>query len=545
MPPKTRSKIAEEETPASKTAGKRRGRPSALARPHTEPPRRRKKRTKTANSSPKSPSTPLRGPRMVANRLSPSPPQQSRSSQRMRRMEEQLAILSNAVLAGMHNQQATQSAWHMTPSVSASPSLPRARCPPTLSPAWPPTNLPRCGTGEVRAAAETAPANFQRHPQDPIASTHSLTVTTTAPAQVPHTVGMAPLPPPDRLIADPMVAGQVMAALQTLNPAAPCTGDPSYDYLLEKAAHRQTTAHRPGTVGAHRRALSTFVAFSAHFNIDYTCPGVNHILAYIEYLAQHFKSPQSVKNSISSLSTAMKRAGRPLQVLSHFKVQLATRAIEINMRHVPTRKRPVTPKELDDITKSVWYNTRNISAVCAIAMAFTGFLRQSNLVAKSAAAFDPTRTMTRADVTKTGAVLNVTLKWSKTIQRTADAAHITLPSIKGRWFCPVATYSAMVQALPTTHQDQPLFVHKDGKPLTVRYLTKVWKDGVRTVGLDPQSISLHSLRKGGATAVYNSASAKDEDIKSHGTWTSSAWRIYAQRDPEKSSVVSALKKLSV
>ena len=91
-----------------------------------------------------------------------------------------------------------------------------------------------------------------------------------------------------------------------------CDSDPSYDYLLEKAAHRQTTAHRPGTVGAHRRALSTFVAFSAHFNIDYTCPGVNHILAYIEYLAQHFKSPQSVKNSISSLSTAMKRAGRPL-----------------------------------------------------------------------------------------------------------------------------------------------------------------------------------------------------------------------------------------
>ena len=163
-----------------------------------------------------------------------------------------------------------------------------------------------------------------------------------------------------------------------------CDSDPSYDYLLEMAAHRQTTAHRPGTVGAHRRALSTFVAFSAHFNIDYTCPGVNHILAYIEYLAQHFKSPQSVKNSISSLSTAMKRAGRPLQVLSHFKVQLATRAIEINMRHVPTRKRPVTPQELDDITKSVWYNTRNISAVCAIAMAFTGFLRQSNLVAKSA-----------------------------------------------------------------------------------------------------------------------------------------------------------------
>ena len=116
------------------------------------------------------------------------------------------------------------------------------------------------------------------------------------------------------------------------------------------------------------------------------------------------------------------------------------------------------------------------------------------------------RHKTRADVTKT-------LKWSKTIQRTADAAHITLPSIKGRWFCPVATYSAMVQALPATHQDQPLFVHKDGKPLTVRYLTKVWKDGVRTVGLDPQSISLHSLRKGGATAVYNSALAKDEDIK--------------------------------
>ena len=41
--------------------------------------------------------TPHQGP------LSSSPPQQSRPSQRMRWMEEQLAILSNAGLAGMQN----------------------------------------------------------------------------------------------------------------------------------------------------------------------------------------------------------------------------------------------------------------------------------------------------------------------------------------------------------------------------------------------------------------------------------------------------------
>ena len=117
-----------------------------------------------------------------------------------------------------------------------------------------------------------------------------------------------------------------------------CDSDPLYDRLLENAAQRQTTTHLPGTVWANSHAIGTFVAFSSYFNIDYTRLGVDHILAYIEYLAQHFKSPQSVKNIL-----------------------------------------------------------------------------------------------------------------------------ITYCYEKGRWFCPVATYKAMVQALPTTHQDQPLFVHKQIK----------------------------------------------------------------------------------
>ena len=136
------------------------------------------------------------------------------------------------------------------------------------------------------------------------------------------------------------------------------------------------------------------------------------------------------------------------------------------------------------------------------------------------------------------------VKWTKTLQRYKEATTVFLPSIQGRVLCPVLSFRNMVLRSPTTVADQPLFVHKDGSPLTLGYVNREWKRALQALGLNPADYSLHSLRRGGASAVWDSGLATPTDIMRHGTWASDSWRAYAHRPAPASMVVKGLVSLS-
>ena len=69
---------------------------------------------------------------------------------------------------------------------------------------------------------------------------------------------------------------------------------------------------------------------------------------------------------------------------------------------------------------------------------------------------------------------------------------------------PVATYTDLLLASPTTSTNQPLLtVTKGGKQdiVTVDMLTRALKVMVDVLGMDTSLYSLHSLRRRGATAA--------------------------------------------
>ena len=160
-------------------------------------------------------------------------------------------------------------------------------------------------------------------------------------------------------------------------------------------------------------------------------------------------------------------------------------------------------------------------------------MSQSNLVAKSAGVFDPTCIMTRVDVTKTG----MSWMWLSNGRRpfkerqTRPTSHFR-PSRGDCYAQSPQTWQWYRLCLPTTRINPSLYIK------TV--IHSRWGYGSQP---QPRTHIPQKPNQRGATAVYNSASAKVEDIKLHGTWTFSAWRIHVQR--EKSYVVSALKKLSL
>ena len=268
------------------------------------------------------------------------------------------------------------------------------------------------------------------------------------------------------------------------------------------------------------------------------------MLAFIQYVKPRMKSPASIRNLIGSLSTAFKRADLDATVFSAFKVQNALRSIEINSRYRPDPKLPINPEQLDQVIGRMRRDRHDPSIICAIAFAFTGLFRQSNLAPTLESKFDPTRHMTRRDIVRANQGLEVTIKWSKTIQRTQDATTITLPRISGREFCPVVAYDALTLSNPLKRDSAPLFATREGRPLSLGLLKRAWKETLVDLALPHERLSLHSLRSGGATAAWDTGKVSETDLKKHGTWSSSAWMGYVRTPYHRSTVITAFKGMS-
>ena len=175
---------------------------------------------------------------------------------------------------------------------------------------------------------------------------------------------------------------------------------------------------------------------------------------------------------------------------------------------------------------------------------FVGFLRQSSLAPPTTTTFDLTRHLTWDDVAETTAGLNIKLKWTKTIQRSADATSVLLAPIKGSPACPLAAFKRYAATRPTPTGHAPLLTYEDGKPVTTRYIARRWATLLNKVGHSTSIYSLHSLRKGGASFAYNDGGADLNDVMTQGTWRSLAVRDYIKpADGKANSVHCAFARL--
>ena len=266
---------------------------------------------------------------------------------------------------------------------------------------------------------------------------------------------------------------------------------------------------------------------------------------YIEYLARHYSSPASISNAISHLRTFYSLSDISTRPLFHHRVGLALRSVAINIRHQPVGKHPVDPALLRAVMHQLGRCRSPEAMKLAILLMFMGFLRQSSVAPHSVKGFDHTRHLTTADITPTHSGLRVKLKWTKTLQSSADATNIMLPTTEDPALCPLRAYTKYMAVAPTTVSNkQPLLRHNDGNTLTVPFIRRQWALALAALGKTTTQFSLHSLRRGAAHYTYNEARADLNDVMSHGTWRSQAVRAYIKPDTvNHNSVHTALGRI--
>ena len=265
---------------------------------------------------------------------------------------------------------------------------------------------------------------------------------------------------------------------------------------------------------------------------------------YIEELVQRHYTPGTISNHLSHLRTFYRLAGLPDRALHHYRVTLALRAVAITVRHTPTPKEGVSPAALKQAVASLPKDHSPTAVKQAILLMYMGFFRQSSITSATVHGFDPTRHVTLNDVWLTDKGLNVRMKWSKTIQKSCDLKVLLMPPTTDRTVCPVSIHADYMRVRPQTPPSAPYLIHQDLNPLTTRFISRVWAKAVKSAGLDPSALSLHSLRRGGASYTHNEGDAKLTDVMSQGTWRSLAVRDYI-RPPQAqyNTVHHALKRL--
>ena len=195
----------------------------------------------------------------------------------------------------------------------------------------------------------------------------------------------------------------------------------------------------------------------------------------------------------------------------------------------PARPRlPITPQILRGL-KSQWLplaaDQDYVMLWAACCVGFFGFLRAGEFTLTAGQDFDPSSALTVQDVSvdyhTNPSMVRLHLKQSKT-----DPFRHGVDVFLGRTnmvICPVAALLAYVAVRPS--MAGPLFIYKDGTPLTRERLVVAVRHALERLGHVASQYSGHSFRIGAATTAAQ-AGLEDSVVKMMGRWESSAYLRY-------------------
>lgn len=258
------------------------------------------------------------------------------------------------------------------------------------------------------------------------------------------------------------------------------------------------------------------------------------ICMFFEHCLDTVKSPNTVKNYLAGLTSAYRQMGLDPGPFDAYRVKMAIKSIEKNVRHVAAPSLPVSPSLLKKAIRVIAHLSEGKSIIAALVIMYHTFFRQSNLAAATACEFDYPRQLTRDDVQVLEDRVVVRHKWSKSHQSATNQSQVVIPAVPGSVLCPKQAVLEMVRVIPTRYPQQQFITFKDGDHMPVTYIRKIWVTVLQAIRVpNYQAFTLHGLRRGAATHVYEQDPSARDHIKAHGLWRSSAVDRYLPQNKTK------------
>ena len=166
----------------------------------------------------------------------------------------------------------------------------------------------------------------------------------------------------------------------------------------------------------------------------------------------------------------------------------------------------------------------------ALSLGFQGLLRGAEFTVRGRQ-WDPARDMSRADVAELSAERAVVMMLPCKNMQHLNGKTVPLVVGGGGLFIDAPAELRNLLTVDPVYGDRatrtPLFRHADGSAITEAQVRDMIKRLMQRAGASPAEFGAHSLRIGGATALFK-AGASQIDIMTMGRWSSDCYRLYVR-----------------
>lgn len=277
----------------------------------------------------------------------------------------------------------------------------------------------------------------------------------------------------------------------------------------------RTHEFRP--IPASTRTISLFIAYLTNYRSAVTSK-------HLEF--------STVCNYVASLTSLHAKHGAAEPDLTHARIRMALAGVRRLRTEAPNRKNGIEMSHLIAIHAHLCHvdpNKRRLFwASCLIL--FFSMLRKSNVFSSG----NRDSALHVADVVPCHGGLKLKVSSIKNTRFRGVKYDLKLPRLQGNVLCPtkaVLGLCATVKHLPDT---VPLLtvVHGDSyTPYTAKEFVGSMRNVLHIAGYDASRFSVHSFRRGSATFAA-SIGIPTEAIKAQGTWRSTCYERYIDRDKQ-------------
>lgn len=254
------------------------------------------------------------------------------------------------------------------------------------------------------------------------------------------------------------------------------------------------------------------------YKFDFMCPSITEIGMYFQFLSNSFSAPGTAKNHLSGVKTWLQLHGGIISSFLSLELSMIIKSVTEKSSHVPAPAPPISAKDIRTICEYIQLHPQHPGIKSAILLAFSTFMRVSNVLSPSTNTWGGRHTLRTNDIISTSSGLKVIIRSTKT--RKSGSPHIiqVFKSLDPL-VCPVRAwcdYITVIQPCPLG----PAFMLDVQTPLTAPPVVDVMRKALSSKNYSPdRTVSFHSLRRGGAqSAAENGAS--QQQIMHHGTWAS-------------------------
>ena len=304
--------------------------------------------------------------------------------------------------------------------------------------------------------------------------------------------------------------------------------------LDAELAHFRSLTFSDNTKKSYNSYKRSYLQFCTRMGYPPTPISTQNLCRYTVYLARRLQV-SSIKKYLNIVRLLHLEGGFPNPIKDNWMLTSLISGISREKGLSVRRKVPITPDLLLRIKQLLNFNDLQDTMFWAASLtAFFGFFRKSNLFPPSNAKFDPEKHLTRADFTLFSWGIQVTIKWTKTIQYKDRTLFTPLPRLPGHPLCPVEAIVRALAMSTSVGARAPAFVISHNSKLIsfppARFVSQL-RSLLSRIGVEAANFSGHSFRRGAASWALQNGLPGDI-IKILGDWKSEAYFSYLTLDQQ-------------